>query len=87
MATTLAIFTLHWRLRGRFSRNIGDPERAAPQVERHLAVACLAAGRANLLERGLDLAGDPMLRIELEAEEAAHRDHDHGGQARQYLYH
>ena len=86
-AVTLAIFMLHRRLRGRFSRNIGDPERAAPQVERHLAVACLAAARANLLERGLDLARDPVLRVKLEAEEAAHRDHDHGGQAHQYLYH
>ena len=77
----------HRRLRGRFSRDIGDPERAALQVERHLAVACLAAAGANLRECGLDFARDPVLRVKLEAEEAAHRDHDRGGQAHQYLYH
>ena len=58
-----------------------------PQVERHLAVARLAAGRADLLERGLDLACDPMLRVELEAEKAARRDDDRGDQADQDLYH
>ncbi len=50
-------------------------------------MACLAAAGAHLLERGLDFAGDPVLRIKLEAEEAAHRDHDRSGQAHQYLYH
>ena len=77
----------HWRLRGRFSRNIGDPDRSALQIERHLAVACLAAARANLFERGLDVASDPVLGVKLEAEEATHRDHDRSGQAHQYLYH
>jgi hypothetical protein len=50
-------------------------------------VACLAADGANLLERALDFAGDPVLRIKLEAEVAAHRDHDRSGQADQYFYH
>ena len=39
----------------------------------------------GLIERGL--TGDPMLRIELEAEKACHRDHDRGSQAHQDLYH
>ena len=42
---------------------------------------------ADLLERGVDLARDLMLRVKLEAEEAAHRDHDHGDQTDQCLYH
>ena len=50
-------------------------------------MTCLAAAGADLRERGLDFAGDPVLCVKLEAEEAAHRDHDHGGQAHQYLYH
>ena len=77
----------HGGLRRGFSRNIVDLERTAAQVERHLAVACLAAARANLFERGLDVASDPVLGVKLEAEEATHRDHDRSGQAHQYLYH
>jgi len=50
-------------------------------------MAGLAAGGPDLLERGVDLARDLMLRVKLEAEESAHRDHDHGDQTDQCLYH
>ena len=50
-------------------------------------MARLAAGRADLLERGFDLAGDPMLHIKLEAEKTGSCDHERGDQADQDLYH
>jgi hypothetical protein len=46
-----------------------------------------AAGGPDLLEGGVDLARDPMLRVELEAKETDHRDDDCGNQARQDSYH
>ena len=58
--------------------------------QRDLALAYspgVAAACANLRECGLDFARDPVLRVKLVAEEATHRDHDHGGQAHQYLDH
>jgi hypothetical protein len=72
---------------GRFTGNVGDCYRAAPRIERHLAVACLAAACADLLERGFDLGRDPMLDIELEAEESGRRDHDDGDQPDQDFSH
>ena len=55
-AVTLAIFMRTGGCVADFSRDFGDPERAALQVERYLAVACLAAAGANLRECGLDFA-------------------------------
>jgi len=71
--------------RGIRSRFVGDG--AAQQVERHLAVARLAARRTNLLERSLDFTGDAVLYVELEAEETARRDDDGGDQADRYSFH
>jgi hypothetical protein len=55
---------------------------------RHLAVARLAAGRTNLVERSLELTGDALLYlVELEAEETNRCDDDGGDQADQYFFH
>ena len=75
------------RWRGQLGGDVCDRDGARQQVERHLAVARLAAGRTDLLKRGLDLAGDPMLHVALEAEETSRHDHDRGDQAHQDLYH
>jgi hypothetical protein len=74
-------------LRRRLRGEVGDHDGAAQQVERDLAAARFAARRADLFQRGIDLAGDPLLRIELEAEETSHRNHDRGNQAAQNLCH
>ena len=71
------------RLRGRFEGDALDRDRTVQEVERDRAVARLAPRRPNLLERGLDLAGGPVLHIILEAKESGSRDHecgDHGDQ-------
>ena len=75
------------RLRRRLRGEVGNPDGAAQQVERNLAVARFAAGCTNLLKRGLDLTGYSMLRIELKTEESSNRDHDGGNQAAQNLHH
>src|SRR5712691_1385140 len=77
----------HLGMRSRFAGDVGDGDGAARQVERHLAVARLAARRTNLLERSLDFTGDAVLYVELEAEETARRDDDGGDQADRYSFH
>src|ERR1700748_2195289 len=68
-------FEAERRLRGRFGRDIGDLEVAAPEVERDLAMARCASGCADLLERGIDLIGNPVLSVKLEAEKTCRRNH------------
>ena len=50
-------------------------------------MARFAAGGAYLVETGLDLAGDPVLHVKLEAEETTRRNDDGGNQADQYFFH
>jgi hypothetical protein len=49
-------------------------------------VAGFAAAGANLLECGIDFAGDPLLRVELEAKEPTRRDRDRGDQPDQNFF-
>ena len=63
-----AILDMRLRLPGGFDRDILDRQRAARQVERHLAVTGLAAVGAKTVEGRLDFGSGAMLDSEIEAE-------------------